>query len=139
MTATQIAETENQSEENYHPTIEATLDLGSKQELTFRDRKTMTKLSPKINHADPSLSSKVESFMSSAQLTNAKSAARVSVISSAMHEGKSVPFMVNASKNLFDILDQDRQAREMLVSKDSKHGPMMQEHSRKAGLTLVRD
>ena len=99
----------------------------------------MTKLSPKHTHVDPSLSSKVESFMSSAQLTNAKSAARVSVLSSAMQEGRSVPFMVNASKNLFDILDKEQQARDMLVSKDARRGPTMKEHSRKAGLTLVRD
>ena len=27
----------------------------------------------------------------------------------------------------------------MLVSKDARRGPIMKEHSRKAGLTLVRD
>ena len=75
---------DNQSEENYQPTIEATLDLGSKQELTFRERKTMTKLSPKSVAIDPPLSSKVESFLSSAQQANAKSANRSSIVSSTL-------------------------------------------------------
>ena len=56
---------DNHSDGNYEPTIpEVTLDLSSKQETTFRERKQMTKLSPKSTHVDPPLSSKVESFLS---------------------------------------------------------------------------
>ena len=134
---------DNHSEENYEPTGEATLDLSARHELTFRERKHMTKLSPKSATNDPPLSSKVESCLSSSTQP-AKNADRRSVASTT--EAGKIPMTVNASKNLFDAVDQEfREQPTQLRTADAHNGsgqfhPLVNSnsHSRKAGLTLVR-
>ena len=66
----------------------------------------MIKLAPKSVEVDQPLSPKMVSFLSSTTQQDKKAELRNSIISSTLTENK-VPLMINASKNLFGVINKD--------------------------------